>query len=132
MTTPAQSRGLRKGTRDAFQAAVAIVAAGGATAVIGLVVDNVNPSVGVVLAFVFKILVAYAQNYLETAGRIPVLLPTPGLIPTAEAADSALAPVTGAVEAVADTAGEVTGTVTDTTGSIVGKVTGMLKRRDSK
>lgn len=129
MTSPAQSRGLRKGTRDALQAALAIVAAGGATAVIDLVVDSVNPSVGIVLAFAFKVLIAYLQNYLETAGRIPVLLPTPGIVSTAAGADSALAPAVGAVEAVADVAGEVTGTVTDMAGGIVGTVTGQLEEK---
>lgn len=76
MNGPANSRGLRKGARDLVQSVVAVLAAGGAAAVIQLVVDNVNPAYGVLLAFVFKILITYAQNYLETAGKIPVLLPT--------------------------------------------------------
>jgi hypothetical protein len=105
----------------------AVLAAGGATAVIELVVDNVNPTYGVVMAFAFKILIAYAQNYLESAGKIPVLLPTPALVPVAEAADAVVAPVAGAVEAVADEAGKVTGTVTDVTGGVIGRVTGLLK-----
>lgn len=127
MSSPAQSRGLRKGTRDAIQAVVAIVAAGGATAVIDLLVGSVSPAVGVLLAFAFKILIAYLQNFLEAKGTIPVLLPTPALIPVAATADAVLAPVAGAVEAVADELGQVTGTVTDVTGGVVGKVTGAVK-----
>ena len=135
MSSAAQSRGLRKGTRDALQAVVAIVAAGGATAVIELVVDSVSPAVGVLMAFGFKVVIAYLQNYLETAGKIPVLLPTPGLVsavlsPVADAAKDTtplVAPAAGAtVDATSDIAGVVTGEVTDLDGGVVGTVEGQL------
>lgn len=73
------NRGLRKAGRDIFQALVAVVAAGGATVAIDLVVGSVNPVVGVGLAVVFKVLVTYAQNDLEAKGKVPVLLPTQSL-----------------------------------------------------
>lgn len=137
MSSPAQSRGARKGIRDAVQAVLAVVAAGGATAAIELVVDHLNPAYGVLMAFVFKIVIAYAQNFLETAGKIPVLLPTPGLVsavldPVDGAATDATPlvapPAAATVDAVTDAAGKVTGAVTDTAGGIVGKVTGLLHR----
>jgi putative Mn2+ efflux pump MntP len=123
MASPAQSRGLRKGTRDLFQSLLAVLAAGGATAVIELVVDSVNPAYGVVMAFAFKILIAYAQNYLETAGKIPVLLPTPGLVPSVGAgAAVAVGTVDAVAEKVGEIIGEVTGTVQSTTGELMGVV----------
>ena len=141
MSSPAQSRGARKGIRDAFQAVLAVIAAGGATAVIELIVDHLNPVYGVLMAFVFKIVITWAQNYLETAGKIPVLLPTPGLVsavldPVKGAVTDAtplVAPAAAAtVDAVSDAAGKVTGEVIDTSGGIVGKVTGLLRRKGER
>jgi hypothetical protein len=129
MPNPAQTRGIRKGLRDTLQAVLAIVAAGGATAVIDLVVGSVDPVVGVILAFVFKIMIAYAQNYLETTGKIGVLLPTPGLV-TEKAADAIITTTVGTVDTVTDVVGGVGGTVTgavvDTTGTVVGSVTSQV------
>lgn len=127
--TAASSRGTRKALRDLFQSALAVLAAGGATAVIELLVDSMNPAYGVVIAFVFKILIAYAQNYLETAGKIGVLLPTTGLI-TTKPADAIVATTVGTVDAVTDAAGGAIGTVTgaviDTGGNVVGSVTSQV------
>jgi hypothetical protein len=101
----------------------AVLAAGGATAVIDLLVDNVNPGYGVVMAFAFKILIAYAQNYLETAGKIPVLLPTPGLVPSVgEGPAVAVGTVDAVAEKVGEAVGEVTGTVESLTGELIGEV----------
>lgn len=139
MSSPAQSRGARKGVRDAIQAVLAVVAAGGATALIELVVDQLNPAYGVLMAFAFKIVIAYAQNYLETAGKIPVLLPTPGLVsavldPVKGAVTDAtplVAPAAAAtVDAVTDAAGKVTGDVVDIAGGVVGEVTGQLDHEE--
>jgi hypothetical protein len=131
MSSAAQSRGLRKGMRDALQAVVAIVAAGGATAVIDMIVDNLNPAYGVLLAFVFKVVIAYAQNFLETAGRIPVLLPTPGLVPSVgEGAAVAVGTVDAVAEKVGDTVGEVSGTVQSVTGELLGEVVDVDRREE--
>jgi hypothetical protein len=119
---PAQSRGLRKAGRDIFQAVIAAIGGGGAYAVIDLLVDSVNPAVGVVLAFVFKIIVSYAQNYLETRGKIPVMLPAPGLITTTTG--GTVGKVVGTVDAVATGAGEVVGQVLGNAGGLVGSVVG--------
>lgn len=125
--SPAQSRGLRKAGRDIFQAVLAVIAAGGGYALIDLIVDSVSPVIGVALALFFKILVTYAQNYLETRGSIPALLPTPGLITndTGKTVDK----VVGTVDVVADTAGAATGVVgevVNTAGNVVGAVTGTV------
>lgn len=128
MTSPAASRGARKALRDAFQAVVAVVAAGGASLVIDLVVGHVDPVVGVVLAFVFKIMVAYAQNYLETAGKVPAMLPSPGLVTTT--AGGLSGKVVATVDTVVETtegAAAVVGDVIDTAGKAVGAVTGIVE-----
>ena len=141
MSSPAQSQGARKGLRDAFQAVLAVIAAGGATALIELIVDHLNPAYGVLMAFVFKIVIAWAQNYLETKGSIPVLLPTPGLVSAVldpvkgavtDATPLVAPPAAATVDAVADAAGKVTGDVVDTAGGVVGKVTGLLRRKKSE
>lgn len=120
-TSAAQFRGTRKAARDLFQVVVGVVAGGGAYALLELIVDTVHPSVGVILAFVFKILTAFAQNYLETKGSIGVMLPTPGLVVAADdVADHAVA----TVDAVVDEAGGIIGAVTDTAGEVIGAVTG--------
>jgi hypothetical protein len=131
MTSAAQSRGLRKGTRDLAQAALAVLAAGGATALIELVVDSVSPAYGLIMAFAFKILIAYAQNYLETAGKIPVLLPTPGLVPsTGDGVAVAVGTVDATAEKIGDAVGEVTGTVEGLTGELIGEVVDVDHREE--
>lgn len=129
---PAQSRGTRKALRDLFQAVVATVGAGGAFALMEVAVGTVSPVWGVALAFVFKVMVAYAQNYLETKGSIGVMLPTPGLVTKTEGGPVGQA--VGTVDAVTTGTGEVVGQVLDTTGDVVGSVTGtvggLLGRQD--
>ena len=123
MSSPAISRGIRKGLRTVVQ-----VAAGGAlTALVTAIAGGLAPSTQALVMGGWIAFVAFSQNWAEGAGKVPVLLPTPALIPVAETAGAVLAPVAGAVEAVADDAGEVTGTVTDVAGGIVGRVTGLLK-----
>lgn len=135
MTTVAQSRGLRKATRDALQAIAAAASGGGAVLLIDAITGNFEPAIGVVVGFIMKIVFAFLQNYLETAGKIPVVLPSPGLVsavlvPVADAvADKTplIAPAAvAAVDALADQSGTVLGTVTDLTGGVIGHVTGQL------
>ena len=122
-SNPALHRGWRKAARDLLQAVAAVAAAGGTTALIDAVTGSVQPELGVTLAFVFKILFAFLQNWAETAGRMPVLLPTPGLVPST---GPVLTPAVGVVETAVDTAGEavgdVEGIVEDVTGTLIGEV----------
>lgn len=123
--TPGLTRGIKKGFRTVVQ-----VAAGGAlTALVTAIAGGLAPTTQAIVMGAWIAFVAFSQNWAEGAGKVPVLLPTPALVPVADAAGALVAPVAGAVEAVADDAGEVTGTVTDTAGGIVGKVTGLLGRR---
>lgn len=129
MATAARSRGLRKATRDILQALVAVVGAGGAYALIELIVGTVHPSLGVILAFVFKILVTYAQNSMETRGTIPVFLPTPGVVTdgvhtTEQVVGTAVATVDSTVEETGELVGEVVSTAGRAAGTVVGTVTG--------
>jgi hypothetical protein len=119
MSSPAHSRGFRKATRDVFQAVLAVIAAGGTTALLDMLLGHVNPAIAVA----YKILVTYAMNALETAGRIPVLLPTPGL---ATAVGDGAAVAVGTVDVVADKVGEAVGEVSGTVESLTGELTGEL------
>jgi hypothetical protein len=116
---------LRKATRQIVQMA----AAGSLTILVTALAHGLTPAVeGLVLA-AWGVVVVFLHNWAETRGSIPVLLPTPGLVPSVAtgAVDTVLAPVAGAVEAVADEAGDVTGTVTDVAGEVVGTFTGLLE-----
>lgn len=126
-----------------MQAAIAVVAAGGATAVVDLLLDEVNNgALVVVLTLVFKILVAFAQNYLEAAGRIPAILPTPGLVTkdpsttvvgeVVGTVDTTVGTVTGVVTDVVNTAGDVVGGVVGTVDSGIDLVDGLLLGKDSE
>lgn len=135
MSSPAQFRGSRKALRDAFQAVLAVLAAGGATVAFETFVGTVAPAWSGLLAVLFKIVIAYAQNYLETNGNIGVMLPTPGLVVAGPVVDMVSPPIEATVEAVTDVAGGVTGVVTDVAGgSVVGKVVGSVRgiRRRAK
>jgi hypothetical protein len=116
-------RGTRKALRDLLQAVAAVAAAGGTTALIDVVVDSVNPATGVVLAFVFKVLFAFLMNWAETAGKIPTLLPTPGLVPSVGAvAGKTVGVVETTVDTVGGTVGDLEGIVEDTAGGLLGVV----------
>lgn len=118
--TPALQRGTRKALRDLLQAVAAIAAAGGTTALIDVITGSVAPGTGVILAFAFKVFFAFIQNWAETSGRIPTLLPSPSLV-IGTAADAV-----ATVDAVADRGGEITGPVLDVAGDVVGSITGQL------
>lgn len=115
---PALDRGLRKAGRDLLQ----VVAAGGATALVTMLTGHLNPELAVAVAFAFKLLVTFAQNTAETAGKIPVVLPSPGLVTTT--AGGAVSKVVGTVDTVAEGAGQVVGDVVDTAGKVVGGIAG--------
>jgi hypothetical protein len=119
------SRGWRKGARSLVQ----VAAAGGLTLFVTAIAHGLTATQEGLVMGAWLGVVAFLHNYLETAGMIPVLLPTSGLVSSATtgASDAVLAPVVGAVEATADDAGKVTGTVTDVAGGVVGTVTGLLE-----
>jgi hypothetical protein len=121
--TPALTRGVKKGIRTVAQ----VVAGGALTALVTAIAGGLAPSTQALVMGAWIAFVAFAQNWAEGAAAIPVLLPTPALIPIAGDTGVLVAPVAGAVEAVADELGEVTGTVTEVGGGVVGKVTGALK-----
>lgn len=111
----AASRGIRKGFRTVIQ-----VAAGGAlTALVTAIAGQLDPAVQGIVMGAWVALIAFAQNYAETAGKIPTLLPSPGLVVGADT-------VVATVDAAADTAGDITGDVVDTAGDVVGEVTGAV------
>ena len=117
MTSEASSAGLRRGVRTLLQT----VAGGGLTALVTLIADGLSPAVSGALIAVFGALVALAQNYLEAAGRVPVLLPTRTPV---SSVSGGLAQ--GTVGAAIEGGGRVVGEVLDTAGDVVGKVTGQV------
>lgn len=112
----ALQRGWRKGART-----VAQIAAGGAlTALVTAIVGGMDPTTQGVVLGAWTAIIAGLQNWLETGGRIPTLLPTPSLV---------IGPTAGAVatvDAEADETGDITGEVHDTAGAVVGEVVGQL------
>lgn len=137
--TIAVSRGLRKLGRTILQWILSL----GSTGLTALMAEhlgiNFSPVASVLFQALYLFIYTYAQNTLETAGKIPVLFPSPGLV------SQVLTPVSGAVsdvtpmvapavsatvDAVSDVSGGVAGAVTDLTGGIVGKVTGQLDPED--
>lgn len=129
-SSPALYRGWRKAARDLLQALAAVAASGGTVALIDAITGSVDPVLGVVLAFVFKILFAFVQNYAETAGKIGVLLPTPGLVPSSGPGAVAVGTVDAVAEKIGDAVGEVTGTVQSTTGELLGEVVDVDHREE--
>jgi phage-related protein len=119
MSSPAVSRGLRKGLRTVVQ-----VAAGGAlTALVTAVAGGLAPSTQAIVMGAWIAFVAFSQNWAETAGKVPVLLPTPGLISSVgDGVAVAVGTVDAVAEKVGDTVGEVTGTVQSVTGELLGEV----------
>lgn len=116
---PALHRGSRKALRTVLQ-----LAAGGAlTGLVSALAGGLSPSVQGLIMAAWTAFVALAQNTAETAGKIPVLLPTPGIVPSvAPVAVAAVGTVETAVDQVGQTVGDVTGTVTSLTGELLGEV----------
>lgn len=95
----ARTRGVRKGLRSLLQG----IAGGGFTALVTLIAGGLPPFWQAVCMAVFTAVAAFLQNYFETAGQIPAILPTPPLV-----------------------SGEVVGEVTNATGEVVGEVAGTV------
>lgn len=117
--SPALHRGIRKAIRTLLQ----LAAGGGLTALISALSGGLAPATQGVVMAAWTALVAFAQNTAESAGKIPTLLPTPGLVPSAAAvASKTVATVETAVDQAGGAVGDVTGTVTGTTGELLGEV----------
>lgn len=118
--TPALGRGVRKAVRTFLQMA----AAGSLTALVTLLSGGLDPELAAGLMVVWQVVVTFLHNYLETAGKIPVILPSPGLVTKKPGA--VVDKVTATVDAVVQSDGDIVGDLVDTTGHVVGGVTGLL------
>lgn len=117
--SPALTRGWRKAARTVIQ----IVASGGLTAAVDAIAGGLDGELRAVVAAVWLVVVTFAQNSLETSGKLPVLLPSPGLVPAAtKVVTPAVGPVEATAEKVGEAVGEVTGTVESVTGELLGEV----------
>lgn len=117
--SPALHRGLRKGTRTAIQ----LVAGGALTALVTAISGSLSPQTAALIMGAWTVIVAAAQNTAEASGKIPVLLPTPGLVPSvAPVASRAVGTVETTVDRVGDSIGDVTGTVEGIAGDLLGEV----------
>ena len=114
------SAAVRRGIRKAIRTAIQVAAGGALTALVTAAAGGLAPGTQALIMGAWTAVVAFAQNSLEAAGKIPTLLPTPAVVvgPDAEAVAT--------VEASADQAGEIVGEVVDTAGAVVGEVTGQL------
>ncbi|MCA1572367.1 MAG: hypothetical protein LC798_19105 [Chloroflexi bacterium] len=116
---PALDRGVRKFIRTLAQ-----VAAGGAlTALVTAVGGHMAPATSGLVLGAWTAIVAFLQNYLETAGRIPALLPTPATV-VVPGGGAVIGQVVGTLEPVVTAAGDVVGEVIETGGDMVEKVSG--------
>jgi hypothetical protein len=120
------SAALQRGWRKAARTVLQMAAAGSLTAVVAAVADGLNPTVaGFVLAG-WGVLVTFLQNYLETAGTIPTLLPTPGTVPSRGVAPVSVGTVATTVEDVGGDTSVVVGTVEGLEGEVLGEVSGVF------
>jgi uncharacterized membrane protein YjjP (DUF1212 family) len=117
---PAASRGIKKSLRALLQT----VAGGGFTAIVALLAGGLSPQWASTLTIIFGAIVALLQNYFETKGTIPVLLPTPGLVTTT--VGGVVGKAVGTVDAVTGTGEQVVGEVLNTAGEVLGGVTGII------
>jgi hypothetical protein len=70
--SPALTRGIKKAVRTLAQMA----ASGALTAAVTALAGGLTPAVGAWVATGWMLVVTFTQNYLESAGAIPTLLPT--------------------------------------------------------
>lgn len=117
--SPALQRAVKKGLRTVIQLAVG----GALTGAVNTFADGLSPNTKVYVLAGWTVALALLQNGLESAGKIPVLLPTPGIVPSVGAvATRAVGVVETTVDRVGDDIGDVEGVVTDLTGGLLGEV----------
>lgn len=113
-----------RGWRKAVRTAIQLVAAGGLTAGVNQFADGLSANTKVYVLAGWTVLLALAQNALETTGKVPALLPTPGLVPsTGAVASRAVGVVETTVDQVGGAVGDVEGVVTNLDGDLLGEVT---------
>lgn len=116
---------LHRGIRKALRTVLQLAAGGALTGLVSAVAGGLSAQVQGVVMAAWTALVALAQNTAETAGKIPTLLPTPGLVPSvAPLSSTAVGTVETAVDRAGATVGDVQGTVTGVGGALIGEVTG--------
>lgn len=129
MNSPAWHRGWRKAVRSLVQLAVA----GGLTAAVNQFADGLSANSKVYFTAGWAVLLALLQNGLEANGSIPVLLPTPGIVPsTGKVLGKAVGTVETTVDKVGDAVGDVEGIVTDGAGELLGEVTGVISETEDE
>ena len=116
------SPGLHRGLRKAIRTALQLAASGALTAAVNTFADGLSPNTKVYVLAGWTVLIALCQNGLESAGKIPVILPTPGIVPSTGAVTKAVGTVETAVEVAGDAVGDVEGVVIDATGTLLGEV----------
>lgn len=119
--TPAFSRGIRKALRTLAQ----MVVSGALTAAVNELAAGLSAEAKLLVGAGWLFIITFSHNYLETVGKIPVLLPSPGLV-------VATGKTEAVVEADVDPEGEVEGTLTDLKGGVVGEVVGQLGYSEKK
>lgn len=115
-----------RGIRKALRTVVQLAAGGALTALVSALSDGLAPSTQGVVMAAWTVLVTLAQNTAETAGKIPTLLPTPGVVPSRAAVTTAVGTVATTVEDADDATAVVVGTVEDLEGQILGEVSGVF------
>jgi hypothetical protein len=118
MKSPALHRGIRKAIRTLLQ----LAAGGGLTALVGVFAEGLDGRTQGLIMAGWTTLVTLIQNTAEASGLVPVLLPTPGLVPSVGVFKQNVGTVDTTVETVGDAVGEVAGTVTGTDGELMGEV----------
>lgn len=118
---PAFNRGFRKALRTLLQ----MGAGGGLTALVDLAAHGLSPAQAGAIMVAWTTAVTFLHNYLETAGVIPALFPTPGLV-TAGAASGMATKVLGTIDTTTATIGGVVTDVVNTNGKVVGGVVGTV------
>lgn len=116
--SPALHRGLRKAARTLLQ----LVAGGALTAAVNQFADGLSANTKAYVLAAWTVVITLAQNTAETAGLIPTLLPTPGVVPSVGAVTQTVATVETTVDQTGGAVGDVEGTVTDQAGDLLGEV----------
>lgn len=111
-----------RGWRKAARTAVQLVAGGALTALITAITGGLSPGTAAIVLGAWTVVVAAAQNTAETAGKIPTLLPTPGLTPSTGILPHVVGTIETTVDQTGGAVGAVEGIVTDTAGRLIGEV----------
>jgi len=67
---------MNRPTRRALRTLLQLIAAGGLTALVSVLADGLSPYWAGVVTILAGVVVTFTQNYLESTGTIPTILPT--------------------------------------------------------